>query len=229
MPELAAVGWHGKLPTLGDFATRRLDPAFIEAWDHWLSEGLAAMHLQPDWLDAYLASPSWRFLLMPGVLPGKTGEPAWVGVLMPSVDRVGRYYPLTLAHPLAAVPAASDELDALWRWLAQLDEAARDALHDDWDITAFETKLAQMGVPRASASGVFAMLGAPQALPFDAHRRPAVAIPAQAETAWRARTRGRAFWFADSDQAPARLLMSEGLESDGLASRLLGITPSGAP
>jgi type VI secretion system protein ImpM len=64
-----APGWHGKLPTLGDFASRRLEPAFVEAWDGWLAAGMLALReAEPgSWLDAYLESPSWRFVLMPGV------------------------------------------------------------------------------------------------------------------------------------------------------------------
>src|SRR5262249_2958329 len=112
-PTTMAAGWHGKLPTLGDFATRRLAADFVHSWDAWLSEQLPALRQQPDWLEAYLASPSWRFLLMPGVLPGPSGETAWAGVLMPSVDRVGRYYPMTLAQPLPALPRGEAAIDAL--------------------------------------------------------------------------------------------------------------------
>ena len=31
---------------------------------------------------------------------GVIGDGAWIGALMPSVDRVGRYYPLTVAQPV---------------------------------------------------------------------------------------------------------------------------------
>jgi len=96
-PAAQPPGWHGKLPSLGDFASRRLDASFIEPWDGWLAAGLLALReARPEgWLEDYLGSPSWRFLLMPGVLPGDAGKQAWAGVLMPSVDRVGRYFPLT--------------------------------------------------------------------------------------------------------------------------------------
>ena len=40
---MAAPGWHGKLPTLGDFASRRLEAPFIEAWDGWLAAGMLAL------------------------------------------------------------------------------------------------------------------------------------------------------------------------------------------
>ena len=47
-------GWYGKLPALGDFASRRLPPEFVEPWDRWLAAGLAAWREHDaDWLDAF--------------------------------------------------------------------------------------------------------------------------------------------------------------------------------
>jgi type VI secretion system protein ImpM len=221
------AGWHGKLPTLGDFATRRLDPAVVQAWDDWLSHGLAALQRQPQWLDAYLASPSWRFLLMPGVLPGAAGSHAWVGVLMPSVDRVGRYFPLTLMQGLGALPASAGALDALWRWLVQLDEAAADALHDDWTLDALEDELQRLGPapePPTLPDGVDAVLNdrAVAALPLAAHGHAAALFAAQAAGTWQRQWQGRAFWYADAGLATPRLLASRGLEAHALLPRLLG-------
>jgi type VI secretion system protein ImpM len=139
-------GWHGKLPSLGDFASRRLPGAFVEPWDDWLAAGLLALReAAPEaWLAAYLGSPSWRFLLMPGALPGEAGVQCWAGVLMPSVDRVGRYFPLTIARALGDGPAHTAQMTALWHWLARLDELARDALYDDWSVERLEDELARM-------------------------------------------------------------------------------------
>jgi type VI secretion system protein ImpM len=51
-------GWYGKLPSLGDFASRRLEADFIEPWDLWLGEGLQAQRgtFGEGWLDAYLGA-----------------------------------------------------------------------------------------------------------------------------------------------------------------------------
>lgn len=136
-------GWYGKLPSLGDFASRRLPSEFIEPWDRWLGECMAALRTAqgPGWLDAYLHSPTWRFVLMPGVVPGIAADAGWAGVLMPSVDRVGRYFPLTLATPLAPLPGSTDALERLLVWLQQLEEVALDALQDDWRIEQLEEAL----------------------------------------------------------------------------------------
>lgn len=142
---LNVPGWYGKLPTLGDFASRRLPPSFIEPWDAWLARGLARLReQQPEaWLDAYLGSPTWRFVLQAGAC-GPAQAQTLAGVLMPSVDRVGRYFPLTIAAPLPHAPATSGEIEGLLNWLHQLDDLAADALHDDWTLEQLEDELARL-------------------------------------------------------------------------------------
>ncbi len=222
-----AAGWHGKLPTVGDFANRRLDSEFIEAWDAWLSEGIAGLRAANEelWLNAYLSSPSWRFLLLPGVLPTSLPEQTWVGVLMPSVDRVGRYYPLTLAAPLPALPMGSDEVDALWSWLLKLSEAAADALHDDWSIDMLEAELLRIGLPPVTPRPLLPalvpdVLGAVQELDVTAHRHAGIWLAAQAAVAWQNSLQGTCFWYSEVDLATPRLLMSSGLDRNELLGRL---------
>ena len=227
----SAAGWHGKLPSLGDFATRRLDGAFVQVWDAWLATGLAALARQPAWLDAYLAGPVWRFVLMPGALPAAVpgtapSGTAWAGVLMPSVDRVGRYYPLTIAHPLHGLPSTNAAIDSLLRWLAALDDLAADALHDDWTIAVLETELARVGPPPSAAPGIAAADAAPMreavaVLPLDAGGGPGDLFAAQAAALWRTAMQGRAFWHAAGQDGP-RLLMSDGLAA-GLPAELFGM------
>lgn len=155
------AGWHGKLPTVGDFATRRLDPNFVSVWDEWLSRGIDKLRTEDEsrWLDAYLASPTWRFLFAPGFLPAPLQRQAWAGIVMPSMDRVGRYYPLTIAMPLAEPPADSPAQAALWTWLHRIDDAAVDALQDDWSIEALEEELLRIGAPAHHATDLKASAG----------------------------------------------------------------------
>lgn len=220
------AGWHGKLPTLGDFATRRLDAGFVDAWDRWLASGLATLRLQPGWLDAYLACPGWRFLLMPGVLPGAPGEGAWVGALMPSVDRVGRYYPLTIALRLPAMPAGGEAVEALWRWLVRLEEAAADAMQEDWTIDTLEAELHRLPLPELAAAEPAPPLpegfATTVAVPLAGLPHPGAVLAAQAAAAWQSRARGLAFWSAQPELGEPRLLASRGLERDTLVARLLG-------
>lgn len=134
-----AWGWFGKLPTLGDFATRRLPAAFVEPWDQWLALGLASWREHDaGWLDAYLAGPIWCFELGAGLL-GR-GSARWSGVLMPSVDRVGRYFPLTIAAPTAA---ESNLARRLHRLQHTAGVAAR-AMHEDWSAADLDAALARL-------------------------------------------------------------------------------------
>jgi type VI secretion system protein ImpM len=92
------VGLYGKLPSHGDFLRRRIADAFVDRWDAWLQRCMAASRsaLGERWLDMYLTSPAWRFACAPGVC----GASGMIGLMAPSVDRVGRYFPLTLAAEL---------------------------------------------------------------------------------------------------------------------------------
>ena len=83
------AGFYGKLPGKGDFLTRNLPRQFVDVWDDWLQSGMNAAKqvLGDEWLQVYLTSPLWRFVLPPGIC----GESAWAGVMMPSMDRVGQY------------------------------------------------------------------------------------------------------------------------------------------
>jgi type VI secretion system protein ImpM len=130
-------GWFGKLPSLGDFASRRLPDPFVRRWDRWLQAGLArAREVDPEWLSGYLVAPIRRFWLAPGVL----GPAGWAGLLMPSVDRVGRHFPLTVARPLQPLAAAL----GAHGWYEALDAAARRVLDVEYTVEAFEQALSEL-------------------------------------------------------------------------------------
>jgi type VI secretion system protein ImpM len=138
------AGWYGKLPTLGDFASRRLPHHFISAWDAWLQTAISASRdqLGENWLNVYLTSPMWRFALMQGAC---TPE-AWAGVMLPSVDKVGRYFPLTVAmqlDPRTAVFSAET-------WYGALEEIAFSTLDVERSVEDLERSLAELTAPAAS-------------------------------------------------------------------------------
>ena len=82
---MTTLGFYGKLASRGDFVSRALPQSFIGPWDSWLAAGLLASQnsLGGDWLNTYLVSPLWRFVLAPGVC----GPNAAAGVVMPSIDQ----------------------------------------------------------------------------------------------------------------------------------------------
>ncbi len=142
-------GWYGKLPGLGDFAARRLDKAMVGVWDDWLQDGLQALRQQPGWLDAYLQSPVWCFALGAGVL----GPQRWLGVMMPSVDAVGRYFPLAIFFEAGIFDLLQkSELSArvYWSWGAN---SALHALEQDLDALGLDAHLqSSLPGPEAVAS-----------------------------------------------------------------------------
>lgn len=230
-------GWFGKLPSLGDFASRRLDPAFIEYWDSWLAEGMLALRQQAPiaWLDAYLQAPSRCFLLMPGSLPGALGRLAWAGVLMPSVDRVGRYFPFTLVLPLTALPSSAPLWPALWPCLGRLDDLMSDALQDDWTVDRLEAELARLGgaelaghapdhvavVADAAGDGSGPQLPARQLLEL------AAGSPVDASALWSPPVAGRSYWLASAAPGGPRRWVCAGLPAS--AAAVLGGSSRVAP
>ena len=147
---MATCGFYGKLPSQGDFVTRRLPWEFTSAWDDWLQQGMLASRtaLGERWLELYLSAPIWRFQVAPGVC----GPLGWRGVFFASVDRVGRYFPLTLAF--AGAPGArvgpSLAVDEA-RWIAA-EDAALAGLDPQLAIEDFEQALLALAEPAADAS-----------------------------------------------------------------------------
>jgi type VI secretion system protein ImpM len=135
----AAIGFHGKIPARGDFVQAGLPRAFTDPWDGWMQRMVAASRaaLGEAWLPAWLEMAVWRFALSSGIC----GPGAVIGLWMPSVDRVGRYFPLTLA----AVARDADACGLLREsggFLAAAEQAGRDALETDLPPDALAARLA---------------------------------------------------------------------------------------
>jgi type VI secretion system protein ImpM len=142
------TGWYGKLPANGDFVTRRLAPSFIEPWDAWLNSMLqgSRARLGAGWRDAFLSAPAWRFVLGPGVIC----EQGWAGVIVPSVDSVGRYFPLTVA---SALPSESlDPVTTVVRahnWFGEVEPVIYAALQPESEMETFDAQLRNRRFPEA--------------------------------------------------------------------------------
>jgi type VI secretion system protein ImpM len=148
-----SVGFFGKIPSHGDFISRRLPRQFIEPWDQWLQGGISASREQlgQEWLNIFLVSPIWQF----GLMPGLCGDEAWAGVMMPSVDKVGRYYPLTLASRIypAQLPLLFDPSCV---WFDALSQLAFTSLDYDFDLLNFDTSLERLLISRFLSDQVLA-------------------------------------------------------------------------
>ena len=146
-PIPSPVGFFGKLPSRGDFIGRYLPKTFVTPWDAWLQAAIAhsrASMGEETWREYYCTSPIWRFALGPGLC----GSDAYAGIMMPSMDRVGRYYPLAIVAPLApdrsllALPMTSE------LWFQQAEQLALAALErDKLDLETFSRCVAALGAP----------------------------------------------------------------------------------
>ena len=136
----AAPGFFGKVTTHGDFVTRALPPELVQAWDEWMQHALQASRQQlgADWLTLYLTSPIWRFAIGEGVLTAQ----AWAGVMMPSVDWVGRHFPLMIAAPVVKGTAFTALVTRAVDWYDALEEQARDTLVPEFVLEQLASTLA---------------------------------------------------------------------------------------
>ncbi|HZU90298.1 MAG TPA: type VI secretion system-associated protein TagF, partial [Stellaceae bacterium] len=135
----AAIGFHGKIPARGDFVQTGLPRSFIAPWDAWMQRMLTASRaaLGEGWAAAWREAAVWRFVLSPGIC----GPKPVLGLFLPSVDRVGRYYPLTLAAVKAGGSAAT-LMEAGGGFLDAAECAGRDALAQDLPPQALAARLA---------------------------------------------------------------------------------------
>lgn len=140
---------YGKIPTLGDFVHRGLEQRQIETWDEWLQGCIAESRrsLGDDWLDFYLEAPVWYFAAGPGNLDQLT----WIGVLIPSVDRVGRYFPFSIVREFGP----RSPLEAMRRaraWYAEAERLALDCLDEQFQAVDLESRLEQLPEVDAGSS-----------------------------------------------------------------------------
>lgn len=125
-------GIYGKLPAHGDFVQRNLPGGFITPWDDWLQRAVhgAREVVGEPWLDYYLTSPIWRFAFSAGVVDAHV----WAGILVPSVDSVGRYFPMTLA---ASRPSGENPFSIMYEneaWYQSLSDLAIETLQHNLQV-----------------------------------------------------------------------------------------------
>lgn len=198
-------GAFGKMPSTGDFFRLNAPPGFVASWDVWLQQTLldAQAALGGDWDDHYMSAPIWRFCLAPGLAgPKKT-----LGVLMPSVDRVGRRFPLTLMATLDTPgPAQLDHFceEALF---VRLEDLALAALDDDMTRDRLAEELAALTPPQTRANAPLRGAGRSLVLTQSA---PQGMLPDLASGLLAGRYADPSIWSAVIGEVP-RLLVCEGL------------------
>jgi type VI secretion system protein ImpM len=208
-------GFYGKIASHGDFVSRRLPPPFVAVWDAWLQ---AAMHgsreqLGAQWIDAYLTSPLWRFALAPGVCDSQ----AWAGVLMASVDRVGRHFPLVLAAGTpGSLPLAAWMGEAAW--FEQLEDLALSTLDAGFGFERFDAALQALECLAPAPPK-----GTPGALGWQSGIAGAAEAAAMADAIASEALYGQSVWWTDgSDRVEPCVRLCRGLPSAPAFAAMLG-------
>ncbi len=220
-----APGWYGKLSSLGDFAQRRLPPSFVQACDTWLSAAMRGgrEQLGERWLDVYLTAPLLRFAWAPGIVDTQW----WFGLLMPSCDSVGRYFPLLIAQPRMRAPDDRIALDHLELWYDHLAHAAMGTLNDaDGTVESLESTLQDAPAWPSPAGASMGTLGSgPHERLRLPHRAPLSRwVPAYAARELLAHLSGCSLWWrTDTVVGGDTLDVLQGLpDGTGLVRLLMG-------
>lgn len=212
-----SVGFFGKISSHGDFVSRRISPPVRAAWDNWMQSSLEASRqkLHTGWLAIYLTSPIWRFALAPGLVDVN----AWNGIMMPSVDRVGRYFPLMIGAEGASRGGLLDCLEHGKEWYDRLEELALSSLESDFDFDRFETALVAMPRMTTRSSNTAVDSGLAKGCSGFAVRWSSAGlthlqaeVPDLTSTVARALLAGHSVWWSDgSERVSPSVLVCKGL------------------
>ena len=164
MNDHTQVGLYGKLPAHGDFIFRNLNADFITLWDEWLQHYISGSQEQlgDDWLDIYLTSPIWRFVFSSGVIDDKV----WAGLMMPSVDRVGRYFPISVVKAFSRSVSPVNILTRQEAWFTELEGHCLQALDGDMDADGLIQATSEMEVIASDFYQPTSHLGEPGPMVF---------------------------------------------------------------
>lgn len=222
MADAFSCGCFGKVPQQPDYVSLNLPESFTAPWHRWLQAGLAVgqEQLGEQWLPAYLTSPIWHF-----ALPAHAcGSSPAVGTLIPSVDAVGRYFHLTIAHLGNYRPWCS------WAdgsaWFAAAGQAALQALDERVSYAMLLETVETLPRPSMNAPPTYGG----GAIERQAHRPLALALPPDdragllplLECAFTRLLGPHALWWTSGSRlVPPVLLISRGLPEPGQVAAML--------
>jgi type VI secretion system protein ImpM len=127
-------GLFGKLPARRDFIAHSVPRAFLRGWETWLEKGMSESRANLGakvWEEAFRIAPIWRFWLGAEVC----GETI-AGAFMPSMDAVGRYFPLTLIAVPDGDTLNPPDTDPRDGWFEKIEEILLSALEPERSLEA---------------------------------------------------------------------------------------------
>jgi len=140
--ESSYLGYYGKVPLKGDFISKDLPRSFMDPWHVWVKEALACSknQLGEAWREYYLTTPLYQYVLSPGICGNKT----WIGVMMPSLDRVGRYYPMTLSKTVPGMSNPFTLFETCKTWLDGAEKLLLSCLDEDFSVESLDIGMKQL-------------------------------------------------------------------------------------
>lgn len=203
------AGLYGKLPAKRDFVAFNTPRAFLGVWEPWLQAGVAISRqiLGERWREAYLSAPIWRFWLGADFC----GESV-LGAFMPSIDGVGRYFPLTVFAGESAGALPPPEIEPNKEWFDAVETILLDALQPEHDFERLAASVAALAAPiqtppDTAVAGI-ALLADGAILVRDFGDELALAFRAARRFGHRRAFAGQSFWWTigGEDFQPAALI-----------------------
>lgn len=218
-----ACGLFGKLQTKRDFVTVDLPRDFVVVWEEWLQRvmGESQSALGDDWLPTYLSAPLWRFHLGAGTAGSEV-----VGVVMPSVDGVGRKFPLTVACCAQDGARFADTEGAeAEAWYAAVEDYMLHLLDAEPDYEASLAALRALpdfpAAPPAEDVGAFAALGGEAFVQCDASQLPAAVAQLKAREVGELLQKTSLWWTIGGADWPAAAFLCTGLPTGAAFTAML--------
>jgi type VI secretion system protein ImpM len=212
----------GKVRTRRDFIAVATPRPFLTVWEQWLQTVMAASReaLRDDWNEAFLTAPIWRFWLGADI----SGASA-LGALMPSMDGVGRYFPLTyvaVAGDEAAL--APPEAEAQSPWFEQVEDFLLSTLEtqDHGDLLrAFENVAPPVASGRAENERVARLDDGADQIPVEGLAFEHSFAVVRAADAARAASSSSFWWTAGGEGYPPRAISCLRLPSPAVFTAML--------
>jgi type VI secretion system protein ImpM len=141
---MAAAGLFGKLPAKRDFIGMNASRRFLEVWEPWLQAGVAMSKqmLGAAWTETYNRAPIWRFWLGADFCGETT-----IGAFMPSVDGVGRAFPLSIFVSEGHASLPPPEMEPNDAWLEAAEAILLDALEPRATLELIADRVAGLAPP----------------------------------------------------------------------------------
>jgi len=215
-------GLFGKLQAKRDFLAHGAPRGFLSAFEPWLHAAVAASkaRLGPMSQDAHLTAPIWRFRLGAEICGAEV-----LGALTPSMDGVGRYFPLAVVFMAEENERfRAPEADAQDDWFLALESLlflALDAEQRFEDIVAAFDALPAPALEPTPPDAPLLIAGAATARVDDAGFSHALARARAAVEHTRARAAGSFWWTLGGEGYERRALVAAGLPDPALFAAMV--------